>query len=47
MQPGISLTLIVFILTMLVEWPVIWLLKTYAPRFTAQLPFFKEGWKLA
>ncbi|MBQ9820634.1 MAG: acyltransferase [Muribaculaceae bacterium] len=46
MEPGIGLTLIVFALTMLVLWPVIWLLKTYAPRFTAQEPFFKPGWKL-
>jgi len=40
MEPGISLTLVVFVLTMLLEWPVIWLLKTYFPRFTAQTPFF-------
>ena len=46
MEPGIPLTLIVFTLTMIVEWPLIWLLKTYAPRFTAQEPFFKQGWKL-
>ncbi len=46
MEPGIGLTLLVFILTMLLEWPLIWLLKTYAPRFTAQQPFFKDGWKL-
>ena len=45
MEPGVTLTLIVFVLTMLLEWPVIWLLKTYAPRFTAQEPFFKPGWK--
>ena len=46
MEPGIALTLIVFILTIILEWPVIWLLKTYFPRFTAQQPFFKSGWKL-
>lgn len=46
MEPGIALTLIVFVLTMLIEWPLIWLLKTYAPRFTAQEPLFKPGWKI-
>ena len=46
MEVGVSLTLTVFALTMLLEWPVIWLLKTYAPRFTAQQPFFKENWKI-
>ena len=46
MEPGIQLTIIVFVLTMILEWPVIWLLKTYAPRFTAQQPFFKPGWKI-
>ena len=46
MDYGIGLTLIVFVLTMLIEWPLIWLLKTYFPRFTAQAPFFGEGWKL-
>jgi len=46
MEPGITLTLLVFVVTMLIEWPLIWLLKTYAPRFTAQQPFFKPGWKL-
>jgi len=46
MDYGIQLTLIVFTLTMLVEWPLIWLLKTYFPRFTAQKPFFGDGWKL-
>jgi len=46
MEPGIQLTLVVFVLTMLLEWPVIWLLKTYAPRFTAQQQLFKPGWKL-
>ena len=46
MEPGIELTLIVFTLTMIVEAPLIWLLKTYAPRFTAQKPFFLPGWKL-
>lgn len=45
MEPGIALTLIVFIVTMAMEWPVIWSLKTYAPRFTAQQPFFKPGWR--
>ena len=46
MEPSVSLTLIIFILTMLLEWPIIWLLKTYAPRFTAQEPFFKPGWRI-
>lgn len=46
MEPGVELTLVVFVLTMLLEWPMIWLLKTYAPRFTAQQPFFKPGWKI-
>ena len=46
MEPGITLTLVVFIATIILEWPTIWLLKTYAPRFTAQQPFFKPGWKL-
>ena len=45
-EPGIALTLVVFVLTMLLEWPVIWLLKTYFPGFTAQKPFFLGGWKL-
>ena len=46
MDYGVALTLTVFILTMLIEWPLIWLLKTYAPRFTAQEPFFKPGWTI-
>ena len=46
MAPGARLSLLVFCLTMLIEWPVIWLLKTWAPRFTAQEPFFHEGWSL-
>ena len=46
MEAGIELTLIVFVLTFMLEWPLIWLLKTYTPRFTAQEPFFKPGWKL-
>jgi len=46
MTPGIGLSLLILALTMLLEWPLIWLLKTYAPRFTAQKPFFKEGWKI-
>ena len=46
MEPGVDLTLFVFVLTILCEWPLIWLLKTYAPRFTAQEPFFKPGWKI-
>lgn len=46
MEPGVALTLAVFALTMLLEWPVIWLLKTCAPRFTAQKPFLKENWKI-
>ena len=46
MDYGIGLTLLVFVLTMLLEWPLIWLLKTYAPRFTAQQPFFLPGWRL-
>lgn len=46
MEPSVTLTIIVFVLTMILEWPVIWLLKTYAPRFTAQAPFFKPGWRI-
>lgn len=46
MEPGVVLTLVVFVLTMLLEWPVIWLLKTYFPRFTAQKPFFLDGWRI-
>jgi hypothetical protein len=46
MEPGIDLTLGVFIVTIVLEWPTIWLLKTHFPRFTAQQPFFKPGWKL-
>ena len=46
MESGVTLTLVVFVLTMLIEWPLIWLLKTYAPRFTAQEAFFKPGWKI-
>lgn len=46
MESGVTLTLTVFVLTMLLEWPLIWLLKTYAPRFTAQKPFFLPGWRL-
>ena len=46
MEPGIALTLLVFFLTMALEWPVIWMLRTYAPRFTAQEPFFLPGWRL-
>lgn len=46
MQPGVDLSLIVFALTILIMWPVIASLKTFAPRFTAQVPFFKPGWKL-
>ena len=46
MAPGIGLTVVVFLLTMLIMWPVIWLLKTYAPRFTAQKAFFGPDWKL-
>jgi len=47
METGIMLTMVVFVLTMLLEWPAIWILKTWAPRFTAQKPFFKPGWKIA
>ena len=47
MQPGVTLTLIVFALTMIIEWPMIWILKTYFPRFTAQKPFFNaDGWRI-
>ena len=45
-EPGVTLSLVVFLVTMLMEWPIIWMLKTWAPRFTAQEPFFYEGWKL-
>ena len=46
METGVTLTLVVFVLTMLLELPMIWLLKTYFPRFTAQEPFFRDGWKI-
>jgi len=46
MESGVTLTLIVFVVTMAVELPLIWLLSNWAPRFTAQKPFFKPGWKL-
>lgn len=46
MESGVALTLIVFVVTMTVELPLIWLLSNWAPRFTAQKPFFKPGWKL-
>ena len=46
MESGVTLTLTVFVLTMLLEWPLLWLLKTYAPRFTAQKPLFLPGWRL-
>ena len=45
-EPGVALTLIVFVLTMLLELPTIWILKTYFPRFVAQQPFFNAGWRL-
>ena len=45
-EPGVQLTLIVFAVTMLLELPMIWILKTCFPRFVAQKPFFKPGWKL-
>ena len=45
-EPGVELTLIVFAVTMLLELPTIWILKTYFPCFVAQKPFFKPGWKL-
>ena len=46
LEPGFLLSLLVFVPTIILEWPMIWLLKTYFPRFTAQKPFFKPGWKL-
>ena len=46
MESGVALTLIVFVVTMAVELPLIWLLSNWAPRFTAQKPFFKPGWTL-
>ncbi len=44
-EPGVTLTLMVFALTMLLELPMIWFLKTFFPRFVALKPFFKPGWK--
>ena len=38
--------LIVLALVLIFEYPVIYLLKKYLPRFTAQEEFFHEGWKL-
>ena len=46
MEPGVGLSLLVFVLTMALEWPMIWALKTWAPRFTAQEPFFRQDWKI-
>ena len=46
LEPSVTLTLVVFALTMLLELPMIWVLKTCFPRFVAQEPFFKPGWKL-
>jgi hypothetical protein len=46
MSPGVPLALIVFSVTMLLEWPAIWLLKTYLPRMVAQQPFFDTDWKV-
>jgi len=43
---GIATDLAIFAIVMAMEWPIIWLLKTYAPRLTAQKPFFYPGWRL-
>lgn len=46
MKPGLELSMVVFLTTMLMLWPVIWLMKTCFPRFTAQRPLLLPGWKL-
>ena len=46
MEAGFGLVMAVLVVTLLVEWPLIRLLAACFPRFTAQAPFFKPGWKL-
>ncbi|MBR6489667.1 MAG: hypothetical protein IKT03_03940, partial [Muribaculaceae bacterium] len=38
--------LIILVIVMALEYPIIYLLRKYLPRFTAQKEFFYEGWKL-
>jgi fucose 4-O-acetylase-like acetyltransferase len=38
--------LIVLLFVVILEYPVIYLLRKYLPRFTAQEEFFHEGWKI-
>ena len=38
--------LIVLVLVIVFEFPVIYLLRKYVPRFTAQEEFFYKGWKI-
>lgn len=37
---------IVLVLVIILEYPIIYLLKKYLPRFTAQEEFFYQGWKI-
>lgn len=38
--------LVALAVVLVLEYPVIYLLRRFAPRFTAQEPFFHEGWRL-
>lgn len=38
--------MIVLVIIVILEYPIIYLLRKYCPRLTAQEPFFYEGWKL-
>lgn len=38
--------LVILVIVMALEYPIIYLLRKYLPRFTAQKEFFYEGWKL-
>ena len=42
-----AIYLITLLLVLVMEYPVIYLLRKYLPRLTAQEPFFYEGWRLA
>ena len=37
---------IVLLFVIVLEYPVIYLLRKYLPRYTAQEEFFHEGWKI-
>ena len=38
--------LLILVMVMILEYPIIYLLRKYLPRFTAQKEFFHEGWKI-